>query len=220
MKGLQTNRRIVDAAVHLFNTKGYSGTSVREIAKRAKVNVALISYYFNGKQGLLEQLMSSFFDEYIEQLEKAVQLSDRATIRHCVHKAIFDLLSYQQMNSQLARLVHRETTIDSVLIREVTTLYLRKEKYYWNKLLQKGMQSGEFKEQPVDLLIIQMKSMLTMPFINPHYLQEIFQVSPSDDYFTRRYSARLQNWIDDSISKTEKLPVASKSELVHFSASI
>ncbi|MED4214161.1 TetR family transcriptional regulator, partial [Priestia megaterium] len=41
----QTKQKVIDAAISLFNTKGYDGTSVRDIAKRADVNVANISYY-------------------------------------------------------------------------------------------------------------------------------------------------------------------------------
>lgn len=219
MKESQTNQRIFEAAVSLFNTKGYSGTSVREIAKRADINIALISYYFDGKQGLLEQLMTTFFDGYIEKLEIATKLSDQFSIKECLHKAIQDLITYQQKNHQLARLVHRETTIDSVLIREVMALYLRKEKYYWKTLLQKGFQSGEFKKQPVDLIIIQLKSMLIMPYLHPQYLQEIFHVSPSDDYFTRRYSACLQDWMANHVCIDEKSAV-QKNDFYHYPASI
>ncbi|PAV34381.1 TetR family transcriptional regulator, partial [Bacillus licheniformis] len=48
-----TKDRIIESAVELFNQKGFSGTSVREIARAANVNVAHISYYFNGKGGLM-----------------------------------------------------------------------------------------------------------------------------------------------------------------------
>ncbi|MGQ0418773.1 TetR family transcriptional regulator, partial [Bacillus sp. HC-Mk] len=58
----QTKQKVIDAAISLFNTKGYDGTSVRDIAKRADVNVANISYYFAGKQGLLEQLITDFLE--------------------------------------------------------------------------------------------------------------------------------------------------------------
>lgn len=56
----QTKQKVIDAAISLFNTKGYDGTSVRDIAKRADVNVANISYYFAGKQGLLNDLLLIF----------------------------------------------------------------------------------------------------------------------------------------------------------------
>ena len=203
MEAVGTKEKVVDAAVSLFNTKGYHGTSVREIAKKAGVNVALISYYFKGKQGLLEHLMSSFFEGYIEKLEQACLKIHTLTVRECMLNAIVDLLSYQHEHNRLARIVHRETTIDTVLIREIMTIYLRKENYYWQKLLEYGFKKGEFKRRAIDLAVMQLKGMITMPFIHPQYLQEILQLSPSDNHFIKRYAKFMSHWVDQHLCQTE-----------------
>ena len=52
----QTRERILQAAVEEFGAKGYSGARTAAIAARAGVNQQLISYYFDGKQGLLDEL--------------------------------------------------------------------------------------------------------------------------------------------------------------------
>ncbi|RSM50920.1 TetR family transcriptional regulator [Amycolatopsis balhimycina DSM 5908] len=52
----QTRERILDAAMAEFGAKGYAGARTAGIAARAGVNPQLISYYFGGKQGLLEEL--------------------------------------------------------------------------------------------------------------------------------------------------------------------
>lgn len=44
--------RIIEAALDCFGERGLTGTTVRDIAGRAKVNVAAISYYFGGKDEL------------------------------------------------------------------------------------------------------------------------------------------------------------------------
>ena len=44
--------RILEAALDCFGERGLTGTTVRDIAGRAKVNVAAISYYFGGKDEL------------------------------------------------------------------------------------------------------------------------------------------------------------------------
>lgn len=199
-----TRQNICNAAVSLFNTKGFTGTSVREIAKKANVNVSLISYYFNGKQGLLETLMESFFEAYIKVLENAYELSDTLSNRNCIRKSIFDLLNYQQENSRLARFVHRETTIDSTLTREIMAIYLRKEKFYWQKLFEQGFRSGELTKRDLDFTIIQLKGMITMPFSNPQYVEEIFHLSPTEQYFIRKYGLYIVQWLDERFSCHEK----------------
>ena len=51
-KSQQTIENILEAAKKKFGESGYDGTSIQEIAKEAKVNVAMVSYYFNGKENL------------------------------------------------------------------------------------------------------------------------------------------------------------------------
>ena len=49
-----TRERILDAAEQLFAERGFYGVSVRDITGAAAVDVALASYHFGNKQGLLE----------------------------------------------------------------------------------------------------------------------------------------------------------------------
>ena len=48
---------ILNVAEGLFGDKGFDGTSVRDIAHGADVNLAMISYYFGSKEKLLEALI-------------------------------------------------------------------------------------------------------------------------------------------------------------------
>lgn len=48
-----TRQRILEAAFNCLVTRGYASLSVRDIAKDAGVNHALISYYFGGKDRLV-----------------------------------------------------------------------------------------------------------------------------------------------------------------------
>ena len=48
-----TEKALIKAATQLFASKGYNGTRTLEIAQKAKVNEALITRYFGGKEGLL-----------------------------------------------------------------------------------------------------------------------------------------------------------------------
>lgn len=58
-----TKQRILEAARALFAAKGYDGTSVRDIAKVAEVNVAALNYHFQGKQNLLNEVSQLVFNE-------------------------------------------------------------------------------------------------------------------------------------------------------------
>lgn len=67
----QTRERILESAMAEFGAKGYSGARTAGIAARAGVNQQLISYYFGGKQGLLEELRRRW-----QQIEASIVTSD------------------------------------------------------------------------------------------------------------------------------------------------
>ncbi|RQD75485.1 MAG: TetR/AcrR family transcriptional regulator [Candidatus Syntrophonatronum acetioxidans] len=58
-----TKIRILEAAEKVFSEKGFDGSRVDEIARRAKVNKALIYYYFSSKQNLFEELIKEHLEE-------------------------------------------------------------------------------------------------------------------------------------------------------------
>jgi AcrR family transcriptional regulator len=61
--GVQARARIQSVALRLFVAKGYNGTSVRDIAEAADVNVASIAYYFNDKAGLYRTVLFDIHGE-------------------------------------------------------------------------------------------------------------------------------------------------------------
>jgi len=49
--------QILEVAETLFADNGFDGTSIRDISKKAKINIAMVSYYFGSKERLLEALV-------------------------------------------------------------------------------------------------------------------------------------------------------------------
>lgn len=52
LSGDQTRMALIHAALQLFGSKGFEGTSTREIATCAKANIGSIAYHFGNKEGL------------------------------------------------------------------------------------------------------------------------------------------------------------------------
>ena len=53
---MDTKEHIMDVAMKLFAEKGFETTTVRDIASKGKVNLALINYHFISKEGLLKNI--------------------------------------------------------------------------------------------------------------------------------------------------------------------
>lgn len=69
----QTQERIVTAALALFATRGYEGTSISAIATHARVSRAAVFWHFGDKEGLFREtfrrMLMPFFAELAANLE-------------------------------------------------------------------------------------------------------------------------------------------------------
>jgi AcrR family transcriptional regulator len=188
---------IITAAVSLFNANGYDGTSIRDIAKEAKINAANISYYFRNKQGLLEYCLTAFFEGYMVELEAGYKSFEAGTgAVGCLRDIAKKVWFYQCNHIQLTRFVLREMSIDSQIVREILTTYYTKERYIFHSVIEKGIETKEFNPHSIQYLLIQFKGLLSVPFLNTQYLTEVLHVFPHERYFADKYLQEIYRWID------------------------
>jgi AcrR family transcriptional regulator len=62
----EPRRLLIEAARGLFNERGYSGATTREIADRAGVSETLMFRYFGSKVGVFQQAMVQPFVEFVQ----------------------------------------------------------------------------------------------------------------------------------------------------------
>ncbi len=66
LRGQETRKHLVRAAIELFGKHGYEATSTRSIAQRAGCNLGLISFHFGSKQNLYDEVR----DEVRQEMER------------------------------------------------------------------------------------------------------------------------------------------------------
>ncbi len=78
---LTTEQKIRQAATKVFLEKGFAGTTTRDIAGEAGMNVALLNYYFRSKQKLFDsvfdEMLQLFFDGIKTVLNQPIPLKDK-----------------------------------------------------------------------------------------------------------------------------------------------
>lgn len=139
--------QIIIAAEQLFSEHGFSGTSVRDIAALAKVNIAMISYYFGSKEKLLEAIFEYRIGTTTIQLEhllanKEIDPLDKINILvdHYVEKMINNTCFFKIMqNAQFAS--HENKDLYEII-------YKSKKKNFdlISALIAEGQKSGQFRK--------------------------------------------------------------------------
>ena len=97
---------ILQVAEKLFAEKGFDGTSIRDISKIAKINIAMVSYYFGSKDKMLEALVlfrtddlaiqiENLSKELLSPLEKIMRLVDLYISRINKNKDIYKIMHFE-----------------------------------------------------------------------------------------------------------------------------
>ena len=106
-------QKIIDVASKLFAEKSYEGASIRELASLCNVNIAMISYYFGGKEGLYLECIAKFArgrGEVIQRILTPVHTAEEFKIRL---KLFFEsMMSLYSSDKHLLRIIMREAQTD------------------------------------------------------------------------------------------------------------
>lgn len=167
--------QIIETAERLFAAKGFEGTSVRDIAQDAGINVAMISYYFGSKEKLIEAIFDyriSYTRLTMLSLLQDESLSPTAKIEKIIDSYVTKMMS----NQCFYRLMAQERAIlEGHNISELIFESKSKNLEMVKKVIQEGQKTGEFRKN-IDVSLL----MATMIGTSNH-----FTVSQE---FYRRYN--------------------------------
>lgn len=122
----EARERILNAATALFTRHGFSATRTRKIADRARVNEALVFYYFTGKQKLywavLEKKMLS--TNYVQLLQ--ARLASGRPDRELFTELVQAQIRANQSKDGLIRLLLFTGLADHEPFRSLTAQFYKK----------------------------------------------------------------------------------------------
>jgi len=92
---LDTKEKIIDAAFELFSTKGYLGTTTKEIAQHANVCEVTVFRHFGTKEGIFDAVLraNSILPEFQKITVKTDDLSLEETLNVITKKLYFTLVN-------------------------------------------------------------------------------------------------------------------------------
>ncbi|MFA1820305.1 forespore capture DNA-binding protein RefZ [Virgibacillus oceani] len=204
MKTNPSKQKVMEAASSLFFQKGFHGTSVRDIAEKAAVNVSLISYYFKGKQGLLEYAVTNYYEEYLKVMEAELEKTKNLTALDRMKTLISTIIQYKQSNHQFSCFVHRELSLDSVFVREMAVTYLAKENHFLQETFDIMLKNMKINTDEKHYLFMQLKGMLITPYIMHNEWRNERIGDYSGEIFMKKYAKTIHQWLD-FITEKEKV---------------
>ncbi len=180
-----TRADILVAARRVFALRGFAGTSVREVAEAARVNKAMIYYYFKDKVDLYRAVLSDSFDAMQE-----IWLHDifrkQTTARRKIQTYVEGFIRFQLDNEDLRRILAMEFSTAGAKgdnIKWIAKNYFAKNHSALVEILKTGMKSGELKKRDPLMAVVSLIGMIIHLFIYlplaPHIQKKNVSLSAS-----------------------------------------
>jgi len=190
--------KILEAAEELFAEKGYEGTSVRDIANRAGVNIAMISYYFGSKEKLLESLIQyragytsdlldalkkSPDDDPVRKIEKVIDLYvDRILTHHRFHNI---------MSRQLSMISEKNIKNQMIEIKKQNLEIIK-------KIIEEGQRKKMFRKVDIELTVASIVGTISQVTLSKSFYCQLMHI-PEISF--DEYSIRIKNRVKKHLKK-------------------
>lgn len=188
---------IINKAVELFAEKGFEGTSIRDLAARAEVNVAMVNYYFGSKDKLFEamvQLKAAYLKGIIEELSKDTSLSELEKLERIIESYVnrmFGNRLFHRVIHQELMMHQRESLQDSIInIVSPNAVAIR-------NIIETGMKKGTFRKIDAPLLIASIFGTLNQVLLSKKMCNRLLDRDPDyipyeDPKFKKRLTDHLK----------------------------
>ena len=194
--------QIIEAAEQLFADKGFDGTSVRNIAEEAGINIAMISYYFGSKEKLMEALFEHRTGHIRLKVESLLK-DDSHTPLEKMNVLIDEYIDRVMKKQQFYKIMICEQVINKnpVIIRLSNCLKIRNAEII-TMLIKDGQKKGAFnKNIDVIMMLNTMIGTVTQMMISKDYYREFNKLSSVSD---EKFEALLKQKLGDHIKNLFK----------------
>jgi AcrR family transcriptional regulator len=158
LSDLGARETLLQAAKKLFARKGLGGTSIRDIAQQAGVNSSLISYYFDGKDGLYRSCLEEIGESHLAMTQQILKPPRT--------KEEFRLRSHLFIENMFALYLNdRDTGL--IIIREYDRVHSPAEEIFKQTFLRVF-------EQVIEFFRVAQKNKLVDPSKDPFTLASLF----------------------------------------------
>jgi AcrR family transcriptional regulator len=159
---------LIRAAQKCFGHEGYDRTSTRDIANEAGVNISLISYHFQGKEGLLRACMEEMGAAGLETVERVLKKpTSLEDFKTRLQIFVEEYLRLNMNNSSASCLMLRELTaanpnpvVVEVAKARFTVIHEKLLEFFNDAQKQKFLASGIEVEMTVMILMGSIKHVL------------------------------------------------------------
>ena len=198
VKTINTESKILEAAKEVFVSKGYDGARMQEIADQAKINKALLHYYFRNK----DKLFASVFEDTLKQIGPVILdfVRDTIPLEVKIWRFVDNYIEIIKNNPKLPLFILNEIRVSPQRVLNFLNINLLLNVNVLQEQLNRETEREGLLPIDVKHFMVNVISMTIFPFIGKPIIQQTLQVD--DDEWEKFVEERkkiipqtIMNWI-------------------------
>ncbi len=143
-RSARTQRRILESASQCFALRGFSKTTVEEVARAAGVSKGLVYHHFGGKTELLEALLEQTLEAWSDASNVVEHLAKTGNVRRALETMVLESLAFARENPLMHALFQLDPHVvlglsSSASVRNT----IEKSRQRLVEVIEVGIESGE-----------------------------------------------------------------------------
>lgn len=172
-----TAERLLLAARRLFSDRGYEGTSVRAITRRAKANLGAITYHFGSKEALYQRVLADLIEPMATGVIREATAPGPTLER--VASIIAFYFHHLHQNPDLPRFMLQVLAEQGPLPKSLAEVQTR-QRAAIVALVERGQREGDIRPGPAPVLAINIVSPPVWFGLARRILAQIGHINPDD----------------------------------------
>lgn len=176
-----TRLKLIEVATELFANKGFAAVSVRELTVAAQINVSAISYYFNGKEGLYEAVLTEQLSPILQVMKEVKNNNSTSPIARLTLYA--DQIAHiHALRPLISRFIYREVTNPTEYGEPIIEKHLSQVYQFIDTTLREGIAKGYLrKDLNITYAAVSLVGILNFYFIAKPFVSKLFPLTKHAD---------------------------------------
>ncbi|HVB36634.1 MAG TPA: TetR/AcrR family transcriptional regulator [Candidatus Acidoferrales bacterium] len=162
----EARRRILDAAERIFAARGLAGARTEEIARAARVNKAMLYYYFESKEQLYRAVFDNLFGQAGQMIES--EMPAEAAPRQAILAFVEGYFKFRIENPNYARLMQHMMLENPEQFRWVAREYFEQGFKRVTQIIKSGIADGQFQPVNAEHTMLNIIAMIVFYFSGAH----------------------------------------------------
>lgn len=199
-KDNQTEDHILKAAQVIFQTKGMDGARMQEIADKAKINKAMLHYYYRSKQLLFEAVFNKAFSLLAPELNNI--LNDDSSIEDKIKNFTDNYIRFMMKHPYLPGFIIQELNRNPKFIEKLKSNVSFPNITKFKTQVKNDIENGTIIPISAEQLFINILSLNVFPFVASPLIKALVNID--DKTYEALLEARKKDVSDFIINAIKK----------------